>query len=317
MGSTPRAAQGREFEKSIARSLGLSREPPSITRPFGASRVTVTRFASEKSARHQLKTQTREQAFVASLHLRTVRRRIAWIDGTRADDIVLPADTTCLYDLKSDISVDVDGPLDVVQFHIPRAALDYLARENNVPRMTGLNVQQGAPVADQTIKSLGRCLVPALEDTERAMPLFIDELVLALQFHLMRAYGDASDAGSLGGLAPWQRRRATEMMGSDLSKVVQLDDVAHACRLSLSHFSRSFRQSTGMPPHKWLLERRVRAAKEMMLNGDRSLAEIATDCGFTDQSHLTRVFTSHTGTSPAAWRRNISTLSFGAITRAD
>jgi AraC family transcriptional regulator len=315
--SALRIGQGEPFESKLAHSLGLSGEPPTIARRSGAARVGITRLASARSARHNLKGLAREDAFVVSLHLRSVRRRIVWIDGSQVDDVVLPADATCLYDLTSDISADVDGPFDVVLFHIPRAALDYLARENDMPRIAGLNARQGTAVADPAIKSLGHCLVPALEDSQRAMPLFVDELVLAFQFHLIRAYGEAESARSLGGLAPWQRRRATEMMSSDLSRTIQLADVARECRLSVSHFARAFRQSTGLPPYKWLLDRRLRAVKEMMLNSNRPLAEIATDCGFTDQSHLTRVFTSYVGTSPGAWRRNIPALDCGAMTGAD
>ena len=315
--SVSRTGQGGPFESQLAHGLGLSGEPPTIARRSGASRVSITRLASAKSARHQLKRLAHEDAFIVSLHLRTVRRRIVWIDGSQVDDVVLPADATCLYDLTSDISADVDGPFDLVLFHIPRAALDYLARENDMQRITGLNARQGAAVADPAIRSLARCLVPALEDSQRAMPLFVDELVLAFQFHLIRAYGEAESARSLGGLAPWQRRRATEMMSADLSKAIQLADVARECRLSVSHFARAFRQSMGLPPYKWLLDRRLRAAKEMMLNGNRPLAEIATDCGFTDQSHLTRVFTSYVGTSPAAWRRNVSTLDLRTMIEAD
>ena len=310
MGSTPRTAGSYSFASDVAEKLGLVDEPPVMVRRFGTNRLAVARLVSAKSARHQIDRLARDDAFVVSLHLRAVRRRIVRIDGRQVDDTVLSAHSTCLYDLKSDISADLIGPFDVVQFYIPRAALNYLARENDLPRVQALNARQGAVIADPAIKSLGCSLVPALEDSQRAIPLFVDELVLALQFHLIRAYTGGATAKALGGLAPWQRRRATEMMASDLSKAIHIADVARECRLSVRHFIRAFRESMGMPPYKWLLDCRVNAAKEMMLKGNRPLAEIATDCGFTDQSHLTRVFTNYVGTSPAAWRRNNSTLDF-------
>ena len=73
--------------------------------------------------------------------------------------------------------------------------------------------------------------------------------------------------------------------------------------LSVSHFSRAFRISTGLPPHQWLLRQRVKAAKQLMTVRDLPLSEIAISAGFANQSHFTRVFSAAVGVSPAAWRR--------------
>ena len=106
-----------------------------------------------------------------------------------------------------------------------------------------------------------------------------------------------------GGLAPWQERRAKELMSTHLGRQIPLAFVAGECRLSVSHFARSFKQCTGKPPHRWLLENRVERAKELLLDDTVSLAEVALDCGFSDQSHFTRVFSRTVGTSPGTWRR--------------
>lgn len=106
-----------------------------------------------------------------------------------------------------------------------------------------------------------------------------------------------------GGLAPWQERRAKELMSTHLARQIPLALVAGECRLSVSHFARSFKQCTGKPPHRWLLENRVERAKELLLDPEVSLAEVALDCGFSDQSHFTRVFSRTVGTSPGTWRR--------------
>ena len=88
-----------------------------------------------------------------------------------------------------------------------------------------------------------------------------------------------------GGLAPWRLRRAKDMFLADLHTNLSLQFVASACKLSVSHFSREFKTSTGVSPHQWLL------------------VEVAGICGFVDQSHFTRVFARTTGTSPGLWRR--------------
>jgi AraC family transcriptional regulator len=106
-----------------------------------------------------------------------------------------------------------------------------------------------------------------------------------------------------GGLAPWQERRAKELMSTHLGREISLAFVAGECGLSVSHFARSFKQCTGKPPHRWLLENRVEKAKELLINAELPLAEIALECGFSDQSHFTRVFSRIAGTSPGTWQR--------------
>jgi AraC family transcriptional regulator len=75
--------------------------------------------------------------------------------------------------------------------------------------------------------------------------------------------------------------------------------------LSTSYFARAFRTSTGLAPHQWLAHRRVEVAKYLLRQQRGSLREIALACGFSDQSHFTRVFTRIVGSSLGAWRRNL------------
>ena len=106
-----------------------------------------------------------------------------------------------------------------------------------------------------------------------------------------------------GGLAPWQLRRAKELMTANLATQVPLSWLAEECGLSVRHFARAFRRSTGVPPHRWFLAHRLEIAKEQLRDPLLSLAEIALACGFADQSHFTRMFTATVRMSPGAWRR--------------
>jgi AraC-like DNA-binding protein len=110
-------------------------------------------------------------------------------------------------------------------------------------------------------------------------------------------------AGTRGGLAPWQLKRAEALMSENLSVQVPLGQVAEECGLSVRHLARAFRQSTGVPPHRWLLDRRVKRAKELLPNSELSLSDVALACGFGDQSHFTRTFTAAVRLSPGVWRR--------------
>jgi AraC-like DNA-binding protein len=106
-----------------------------------------------------------------------------------------------------------------------------------------------------------------------------------------------------GGLALWQQQRAKELLARQLSGRVSIGEIATACELSRTHFSRAFKASTGQTPHQWLTALRVERAKRNLLGHALTLPEIASDCGFSDQSHFTRVFTAWTGASPRSWQR--------------
>ena len=104
-------------------------------------------------------------------------------------------------------------------------------------------------------------------------------------------------------LASWQLNRALELFETNIDRPIRIGAVAEAVQLSVNHFSRTFRRSVGEPPARYLRRCRVKKAQEMMLLTGESLATIAVDCGFADQSHFPRIFSRMVGVSPAAWRR--------------
>lgn len=105
-----------------------------------------------------------------------------------------------------------------------------------------------------------------------------------------------------GGLAPHVLRRVEEYIEAYLATTIHLNDLANLAGMSEFHFHRMFRMVRGFPPHTWITERRVRLAKQL-LRSDRPISEITADCGFSSQSHLTRVFRDKTGRTPAQYRR--------------
>jgi AraC-like DNA-binding protein len=113
------------------------------------------------------------------------------------------------------------------------------------------------------MRHIGAVLLEALSRPGEANQLFIDHMMLAFTAHIAQAYGGLqSIAGSArGGLAPWQVKRACERLDSDLGGTLSLQLIAAEFGLSVGHFSRAFRISTGLQPHQWLLRQRVNAAK--------------------------------------------------------
>ena len=106
-----------------------------------------------------------------------------------------------------------------------------------------------------------------------------------------------------GGLAPWQVRSVTTYIDANLSAPLSCEELARLARLSVSYFARAFKCTFGYSPHVFLMRRRMERAQGLMLKTNTSLAQIALDCGFADQAHLSRIFLRFTGERPASWRR--------------
>jgi len=110
-----------------------------------------------------------------------------------------------------------------------------------------------------------------------------------------------------GGLAPARANRICEYIDSHLQENIALEVLAEIAQLSVHHFARAFRQSLGIPPHNYIVQRRVEHAQQMLRNTDLPLSEIAIEAGFTDQSHLARHFRTITGVSPSLARHQSRT----------
>ena len=108
---------------------------------------------------------------------------------------------------------------------------------------------------------------------------------------------------SKGGLASWQERKVRAYIDSNLDSTILVEDLAELASLSAAHFCRAFKKSFGATPHAYIVQRRVMRAQELMRGTRSPLSQIALDCGFADQTHLSKLFRRLTGQTPNAWRR--------------
>ena len=112
----------------------------------------------------------------------------------------------------------------------------------------------------------------------------------------------ASTADVHGGLAPGITRRISEYIDSHLGESISLEAMAEMAGLSLNHFARAFRQSTGLAPHAYLVQRRIEQAERLLSRTDLPLSQIALAVGFADHSHFARHFRRLTGATPSVAR---------------
>jgi AraC-like DNA-binding protein len=106
-----------------------------------------------------------------------------------------------------------------------------------------------------------------------------------------------------GGLSAWQLRRIHSLVEAEPGRQISVPRLAEAVGLSVSHFTRAFKASTGEPPAHWLLLKRLDQAKKLLVESEAPLAQIAETCGFAEQSHFSKRFRQVTGMTPGDWRR--------------
>lgn len=105
------------------------------------------------------------------------------------------------------------------------------------------------------------------------------------------------------GLTPWQVRLVVDYIEANLEHPLPVERLAALVNLSRNHFSRAFKIAMGVPPHAFVIKRRLHRAQTLMLQTSDPLCEIACACGLADQAHLSRLFRQVIGETPLRWRR--------------
>jgi len=292
------------YGNRMAKHLHMASAPAISVRTPRKAHLAVTRLRSETGLAERTTPFTCEPAFTVQLHLRRVSTVKLWLHGRQvaADPEQLEGSVSIL-PLDQQPAMYLGSAFDMVQFYVPRVALDEFADENDGCRCETLAWPFGK--VDTRLKDVALCLLPVLERPEITSELYIDHLLLAAHAYIARTYGGIKIAPSIvrGGLAPWQLHRATETLKANLDGQISLSQVARECKLSVSHFVRAFKQTTGQPPYRWLLQQRIDAAKELLLHSGLPMVEIALKCGFADQACFIRAFRKLLDTTPGEWRR--------------
>jgi AraC-like DNA-binding protein len=307
--------QAGAYGQRLGQFLRLKEAPPAlVTCSLRSAELAVTETRNDRPVPGLSGSLTAEDAFLVSLKLHDYPDCEIWERGKSVMKADVRAGTTYLYDLRRDPRYVIDKPFHSLFFYIPRSAIDGVAEQCGAKRVDELDCRVGVGHDDEVVRHIGASLQNGLRRPDEANQLFIDHMMLALTAHVADAYGGLQrTAGpARGGLAPWQTKRACERLEADLGGKLPLRKIAAELDLSVSHFSRAFRISIGLPPHQWLLHQRVKAAKQLMSVRDLPLSEIAISAGFANQSHFTRVFSSIVGVSPAAWRREALGFRSGA-----
>jgi len=145
-----------------------------------------------------------------------------------------------------------------------------------------------------------------LNDPSLDRPGYAETLAMLIAFEIGRLQGQKTlEVKSASGLAPWQVRLVTDHLESRIGDKTTIAELAGLLDLSRFHFIRAFKKAVGMPPHQYMLRRRVERGQELLADQGLSVTEIAERTGFGGIAQFTRAFRQIVGTTPTTFRREL------------
>jgi AraC family transcriptional regulator len=146
--------------------------------------------------------------------------------------------------------------------------------------------------SDPTLHHIALALRAGVQSGDALDRMYGEALSTAVAVHLLREYGAAvlEPKRQHGGLPREKLVRAVEYIQDQLDTDLTVSGIAQAVGMSPDHFTRLFKEATGQSPYRYVVEARVRKAKELLTTGKFTISEAAYHVGFVDQSHLTRHF---------------------------
>ncbi len=159
-------------------------------------------------------------------------------------------------------------------------------------------------IADPVVVNFVRALV--VVDENGSGPTFIDAVGLALTSRLITLSKArlTSVAPSSHPLPTWRLKRTIEFLDAHLREPIGLADLSAVAGLSRMRFASQFRAAVGDPPYTYIIKRRIEEAQKLLLDPSWTIAAVASEMGFADQAHFTRMFKKIVGVTPHRWRMN-------------
>ena len=161
-------------------------------------------------------------------------------------------------------------------------------------------------IEDKPMQRIVGMLMDELEAKRPLGRLYVDCLAHALATrYVLLDGGETRDSRSrLTGLLPRKLNRVHERIEANLDADLSLENLAQESGYSRAHFLRMFRTATGLTPHQYVLDLRLKGAQDRLRQAGSSIIDVAMACGFSSQSHMTSLFRQHLETTPGEFRRN-------------
>jgi AraC family transcriptional regulator len=294
------------FGPKLVQHFSLPRSSSLLLRPELNAQIALTRMTMPNGFPGPTPHIPPEKAYSISVHLRrpvSIKGWGTWLDGRFHRVTEWDLGGIQIFDMESEpVALRTSG-FDSVHTYVPRSLLNRFSDESEQKRVRTLQCTPGT--RDEVILHWARMMMPYFDRAMHLPRLVLDEMTMLFCAHLTRTYQDQDQfpAAVTGGLAVWQQDRAIELLHEHLDGDLALTDLARECGLSPGRFMRAFKKSFGVPVRRYLLLKRVKAAKSLLLHSNKSLLTVALEVGFSDQPAFNRSFREIVGTSPRRWQR--------------
>lgn len=241
-----------------------------------------------------------DHVIIAYLRGSTLMRRRA--SGPWSEERVRPGDITLL---TSGAFTQWEWPecIEVVHTYVGAEQLASTGRDMFDREISEVELADIIKAKDNRLFRTVASLAREAREAHVGSRLLVDSLTVQLNVQLLRNHAHVEFAThTAGGLTPRQMSAVRDYIAANLHRNVSLEELASTASLSRFHFSRQFRVATGSTPHEFVLTHRLERVKELLRRTRRPIAVIAQDCGFADQSHLTRVFKKRFAVTPGDFR---------------
>lgn len=215
------------------------------------------------------------------------------------------SDKLCLMPKNHNSDWTFSDPFHFFHFYFEQAHLQNFTQQVFDKEGRHVELSEKTYVDDPFVHHLVRDTILKLNWNDPTDKLMVSHSEQLLLLHLIRQYCHSSPRQTLstGGLSSVNKRRVVDFIEANLSSSFTLSDLAILTDLSEFHFSRMFKVSFDYTPHQYVLGRRIELAKQLLINPQIPLVDLAFACGFSSQQHFSQQFKKRVGMTPLVFRR--------------
>ncbi len=193
--------------------------------------------------------------------------------------------------------------IEFTHFYLEPTFVSHVAHETIDPDRVEILFEPKA--SDSLIYQICLALKADLNVDGRGTGFYGDSMATTLSAHLLRHYSTRKYKlrEYEDGLPKQKLQQAFDYINEHLGEDLSLTAIATELDMSQYYFCRLFKQSTGMTPHRYLIQQRVERAKLLLRRKELTIAHVAMECGFANPSHFAKHFRQYTGVTPKEFRR--------------
>jgi AraC family transcriptional regulator len=222
---------------------------------------------------------------------------------------LVPAGSLFLWPAGSGFRIQLEASVKTLHLYIRSSVVEEVAACLGYSEPDTVHIAPRLSESDELLEQLALEVGRAATSRTTSAQLYTDHLARAIAARLIRINSPDAFRGaappSIQGLTAAQLKRAQDYIEAHLNEVIRLLSLSEASGLSVSHFTRRFKVTTGLSPHQFVLRRRIEHAKRLLIHTNEAIAQIALRCGFSHQEHLTHTFKRFTGHTPGRYRQTV------------